>query len=82
MDEQSFDHAVKTLAGRAARRDALRSLGAAGLAALAGIGLAKGGDAKKHQHGGAKRHNNARRQKNPAKEKPEAPPARPRPGQC
>lgn len=39
MDETRFDQSVKGLAGAAGRRDALRSLSAAGLALLAALGL-------------------------------------------
>lgn len=61
MDGAQFDRSAKQLTGFAARRDALRSLSAAGVALVAAFGQSIGGEAKKknHHHGGAKGHNGA-----------------------
>jgi hypothetical protein len=56
MGESPFDQSVKTLADSAGRREALRSLSAAGMALLAALGLANGSTARKHQHHGANHH--------------------------
>jgi hypothetical protein len=47
MDAARIDQSPKVLACAAGRRHALRSLGAAGMALLAGLGLSDGGDARK-----------------------------------
>jgi hypothetical protein len=47
MDGTHFDQSLKVLAPSAGRRHALRSLSAAGMALLIGLGLADGGDARK-----------------------------------
>lgn len=54
MDETRFDESVKDLVSATDRRDALRSLGAAGMAFMAALGL-NGAAAKKHNGGGSKR---------------------------
>jgi hypothetical protein len=53
VDESRFDQPLPAVAG--GRRDALRSLSAAGIAVLATLGLAQGGDAKnkKKNNGGS-----------------------------
>jgi hypothetical protein len=66
MNETRFDQSVKVLANAAGRRDALRSLGVAGMALLAAFGF---GDAsathraKSGGQGGAKHRNKHRGQK-------------------
>jgi hypothetical protein len=47
MDGARFDQSLKIHASSAGRRHALRSLGAAGMALLVGLGLTDGGDARK-----------------------------------
>jgi hypothetical protein len=58
MNGTRFDGSVQTLASIAGRRDALRSISAGGMALLATLGLANGGEAtkKRHHHGGSKKH--------------------------
>src|SRR4051794_30832824 len=51
-EETRFDRSVKALAGPAIRRDALRSIGGAGMAMLAALGLANAVDAKAGKKGG------------------------------
>lgn len=47
MDETRWERSMKAIADHSGRRDALRSLGVAGMALLAALGLADGGEAKK-----------------------------------
>lgn len=56
-DQHRFEQSLQALANPAARRDALRSLSAAGLALLAALGLTGGSEAKKN-HGGGNKHKN------------------------
>jgi hypothetical protein len=78
MDETRFDRSVKVLAGAADRRDALRSLGAAGMALLAALGL---GDASAKRHdtrggkGGSIKHQlkNRSRKRNRGRTQPQGP---------
>lgn len=65
MDETRFDRAMTVIADPAGRRDALRSLGAAGVGLLAAVGLASGsGDAKGQRR---KRRKDAHQKKNRGK---------------
>ncbi len=50
MDVTRIEQTDPPLGGAAGRRDALRSLSAAGMALLAALGLANGGDAKKQNN--------------------------------
>jgi hypothetical protein len=50
MDETRLDQALKALASSAGRREAVRSLGAAGIASLAAIGLAHAAEGKGQDH--------------------------------
>jgi hypothetical protein len=61
MDETRFDQSLNSYAGFAGRRDALRSLGSAGMALLAAIGLTTGGEAKKNKHRDGKNKNDKNR---------------------
>jgi hypothetical protein len=58
MDAKYFDQSVREVTGSSGRRNVLRSLGAAGMALLAVIGLGEGGEArnKKKNHGGGNDH--------------------------
>ena len=65
MVETQFDESLKVLAGAADRRDALRSLGAAGMAVLAGLSLTDAAARKKSRGGGKGRgQKNKGRQRN------------------
>jgi hypothetical protein len=61
MEESRFDESVKALADATDRRDALRSLGAAGMAVLAALGLADA-SARENKNGGRKGRRKDRRQ--------------------
>jgi hypothetical protein len=50
VDESHIDRSLNVISGTAGRRHALRSLGTAGMAALATIGLASESDARKNKH--------------------------------
>lgn len=52
MDERRLERSLQAIVEQPGRRDALRSLGAAGVALLAAVGLAGGGEAKKHKGNG------------------------------
>jgi hypothetical protein len=67
MEETQFDQSVKVLANAAGRRDALRSLGAAGMALLTALGVTDAA-ARKHSDGadtggGNRKHNNKDRRR-------------------
>jgi hypothetical protein len=65
MEETRFDRSLQAIADLSGRRDALRSLGAAGMGLLATLGLASGsGEAKGQQ---SKRRNDAHHKKNKVK---------------
>jgi hypothetical protein len=65
MDETQFDESPRVLSEPARRRDALRSISAAGMALLAAIGLTQGGEAKKKKNndGGNNHKNRAQAEK-------------------
>src|SRR4051794_20989945 len=50
------DQSIRAFAGSAVRRDALRSLGGAGMALLAALGVSTAADAKKGDKGSGKTH--------------------------
>jgi len=52
MDETRFDQALKALASSTGRRDAVRSLGSAGIVFLAVLGLSNAADGKERSHRG------------------------------
>jgi hypothetical protein len=57
MDVKHFDQSVEALDGSSGRRKALGAISAAGMALLAALGLADGGEAKK-KHGSDKKARN------------------------
>ena len=61
MIENAIADSPKELAGTAGRRDALRSLGAAGMALLAAVGLAEGSQARKGKNRDGKGRNKHQR---------------------
>jgi hypothetical protein len=70
MDETRFDQALKALASSARRRDAVRSLGSAGIVFLAALGLTHAAEGKGQDHrqkttrSGSQRHSNVRSSEN------------------
>jgi hypothetical protein len=56
VDESRFNQSLPRIAGPAGRRDALRALSAAGMALLVTLGLADGGEARKHRRRDGKHH--------------------------
>jgi hypothetical protein len=61
LDDNRFDQLVKTLARTGDRRDALRAMGAAGMAVLGAFRVVDAVDAKKHKQGKKSNHANKRR---------------------
>jgi hypothetical protein len=64
MDETRVDQSRQTLGAASGRRDALRSLSAAGMALLVTLGLADGSEAKKKKGGNTNNNANQERHKN------------------
>jgi hypothetical protein len=62
MNESQIDESQDLLNGPSRRRDALRSISAAGLALIAALGLAQGNDAAKKKNKGGKNHDKNRNQ--------------------
>jgi hypothetical protein len=61
MEEHAGERLPEDASGSTGRRTALAAMGAAGMALLAALGLADGGEAKGHTHTGAKRRHTANR---------------------
>jgi hypothetical protein len=71
MDDAHRDRFPSSLVRSTVRRDALRTLSAAGIALLSALGVAPVGDAEKHKHnGGNNQHQSQAEKKGKAKSKP------------
>lgn len=75
MDENRFERSMKAIADLSGRRDALRTLGGAGLGLFTALGLSEYGAAKGNMGNNSRRRNDARRRKRKAQQQAQDRPA-------